>query len=78
MTTSYKEAFGIVSFEADPQTDINADAKCWYPASDEWVDCPGSTGIGVDVLWSGDTENWPPRRPLRHERGWARSPNDRS
>lgn len=24
MTTSYKEAFGIVSFETDPQTDINA------------------------------------------------------
>lgn len=105
MTTSYKEAFGIVSFETDPQTDINADAKCWHPASDEWVDCPGSTGIGVDALWSGDytqipaasvpemqqrcrdlsnvrrrgdTESWPPRRPLRHERGWARSPNDRS
>jgi hypothetical protein len=54
MTTYYKEAFGIVSFETDPQTDINADAKCWHPASDEWVDCPGSTGIGVDVLWSGD------------------------
>jgi hypothetical protein len=30
MTTSYKEAFGIVSFETDPQTDINADAKCWH------------------------------------------------
>ena len=28
MTTSYNEAFGIVSFETDPQTDINADAKC--------------------------------------------------
>ena len=41
MTTYYKEAFGIVSFETDPQTDINADAKCWHPASDEWVDCPG-------------------------------------
>ena len=54
MTTSYKEAFWIVSFETDPQTDINADAKCWHPASDEWVDCPGSTGIGVDALWSGD------------------------
>jgi hypothetical protein len=101
MTTSYKEAFGIVSFETDPQTDINADAKCWHPASNEWVDCPGPTAMGVDVLWSvdytqipaasvpemqqrcrdlsnvrrrGDTENWPPRRPLRHERGWARSP----
>jgi len=105
MTTSYKEAFWIVSFETAPQTDINADAKCWHPASDEWVDCPGSTGIGVDALWSGDyaqipaasvpemqhrcrdlsnerrrgdTESWPPRRPLRHERGRARSPNDRS
>ena len=99
MTTSYKEAFGIVSLETDPQTDINADAKCWHPASNEWVDCPGSTGMGVDVLWSvdytqipaasvpemqqrcrdlsnvrrrGDTENWPPRRPLRHETGLGR------
>jgi hypothetical protein len=45
---------GSFHFETDPQTDINADAKCWHPASDEWVDCPGSTGIGVDVLWSGD------------------------
>ena len=27
MTTSYKEAFWIVSFETAPQTDINADGQ---------------------------------------------------
>ena len=54
MTTDYKERSGSFHFETDPQADINADAKCWHPAIDEWVDCPGSTGIGVDALWSGD------------------------
>lgn len=45
----------IVGFETDPQDDINADAKKWHPKfGDEWADCPGSTGIGSDVLWGGD------------------------
>jgi hypothetical protein len=54
VTTYYKEAFGIVSFETDPQQNINADAKCWHPATDKWVDCPGSSGIGSTVLYGGD------------------------
>jgi hypothetical protein len=44
----------IISFEVPPSQDINADAKCWTPVNEEWVDCPGSTGIGPDVLYSGD------------------------
>ena len=57
MTTYYVEGgdTAIVSFETDPQDDINADAKKWHPKfGDEWVDCPGSTGIGSSVMWSGD------------------------
>lgn len=55
MTTYYVEggSISIVSFETDPQDDINADAKIWHPKRGAWRDCPGSTGIGTDVLWSG-------------------------
>src|SRR6476660_1515293 len=55
MTTYYSEGvFGVVSFETDPHHDINADAKFWSPDTERWVDCPGSTGIGTDVLYSVD------------------------
>ena len=54
-TTYYSEGFfGVVSFETDPHHDINADAKFWSPDTESWVDCPGSTGIGADVLYSVD------------------------
>ena len=43
-----------VSIETDPHHDINADAKFWSPDTERWVDCPGSTGIGTDVLYSVD------------------------
>ena len=55
MTTYYSEGvFGVVSFETDPHHDINADAKFWSPDTERWVDCPSSTGIGTDVLYSVD------------------------
>ena len=56
MTTTYysEGVFGIVSFETDPHHDINADAKFWSPDTERWVDCPSSTGIGTDVLYSVD------------------------
>ena len=55
MTTYYAEGhYGIVSFETDPTQDVNADAKFWCPETEKWNDCPGSTGIGADVKWSGD------------------------
>jgi hypothetical protein len=46
--------FGVVSFENSPQDDINADAKLWTPMTEEWNDCPGSTGIAGDVVWGTD------------------------
>jgi hypothetical protein len=56
MTTTYysEGVFGVVSFETDPHHDINADAQFWSPDTERWVDCPGSTGIGTDVLYSVD------------------------
>jgi hypothetical protein len=54
MTMSYKEAFGIVSFRDRPADRHQRRRQVLASAVDEWVDCPGSTGIGVDVLWSGD------------------------
>lgn len=56
MTTYYQERDErIVSFETDPSVDINADAKIWTPYTGEkWGNVPGSTGIGADVMWSGD------------------------
>lgn len=57
MTSYYVEGgnTSIISFDTDPHEDINADAKKWHPKFvDKWVDCPGSTGIGSSVLWSGD------------------------
>jgi hypothetical protein len=55
MTTYDSEGvFGVVSFQTDPHHDITADAKFWSPDTERWVDCPGSTGIGTDVLYSVD------------------------
>jgi hypothetical protein len=59
MTSYYCEIDGIVSFEVDPSEDINADAKFWTPHTEMWVDCPGSTGIGVDVRWGTDFHRIP-------------------
>ena len=66
MTTYYSEGvFGVVSFETDPHHDINADAKFWSPDTERWVDCPGSTGIGTDVLYSSISTPSPLTRSKR-------------
>jgi hypothetical protein len=54
MTTYYADGEnGIVSFETDPSQDINADAKCWTPDTEQWNPCKGG-GLGASVLYGGD------------------------
>lgn len=44
----------ILSFEVNPQNDINADALIWSPNRDTWRDVPNGQEPGGDAVWSGD------------------------
>jgi len=41
-----------VAFEDGPS--VGGDAKIWTPGDNAWVHCPGSTGIGGQVLFNED------------------------
>jgi hypothetical protein len=44
----------ILSFQVNPQNDINAPAQVWTPDRDDWSDVPQSQEPGGDAVWSGD------------------------